>query len=192
MKEKRVIRLLLVSILLVLPFFLVARSSPKRDSLKNSRSAQLDQAAINASTVDTMAMSEQKLGLKETEFKLKDNIWVFEWQHISTVIIFILVVVIVSMGLFLSYKQFEFNMEMARKHYDAPVKVSGKKNDTQDLAPAKSKSGTHEEHESSTTFEIGKGGIKINSAVIGLIILAMSIGFFFLYLRYVYPVHILR
>jgi hypothetical protein len=41
----------------------------------------------------------------------------------------------------------------------------------------------------STNFEISKDGIKINSAVIGLIILAMSIAFFFLYLEFVYPIH---
>jgi hypothetical protein len=39
----------------------------------------------------------------------------------------------------------------------------------------------------STTFEVSKDGIKINSAVIGLIILAISIAFFFLY-----PVNVIR
>lgn len=39
-----------------------------------------------------------------------------------------------------------------------------------------------------TTLEVGKGGLKINSPVIGLVILFISLGFFYLYLTEVYRV----
>jgi hypothetical protein len=38
-------------------------------------------------------------------------------------------------------------------------------------------------------LEFTKEGVKLNSSVIGLIILVISIAFFYLYLVYVYPIH---
>lgn len=93
-----------------------------------------------------------------------------------------MVIAIVIMGLVLSYKQFKLNERM--------------------LVPAKTISTSHSEintvSESLTlkpaevfttnTIELSKDGIKISTAVIGLIILTLSIAFFFLYLKYVYPI----
>jgi hypothetical protein len=41
-------------------------------------------------------------------------------------------------------------------------------------------------------LELGKDGLKINTAVIGLIILSLSLAFLFLYLKYVYPISIVK
>lgn len=42
-----------------------------------------------------------------------------------------------------------------------------------------------------TDLELGAGGLKISSSVLGLLVLALSMGFFFLYLKYVYPISVL-
>jgi hypothetical protein len=39
-----------------------------------------------------------------------------------------------------------------------------------------------------STVKIGPAGIEITSQVIGLLILALSVGFFYLYARYIYPI----
>ncbi len=87
---------------------------------------------------------------------LKHRRNVFQWQYISSIVIFFMVVFIVSIGLFLSYLHF--------------------KNDL--------KNGQTTNHE----LELNKAGLKINSSVIGLIILIISIAFLFLYLEYVYDI----
>ena len=46
--------------------------------------------------------------------------------------------------------------------------------------------------ESSTKLELGSAGIKIDTAVIGLVILTLSLSFLFLYLKYVYPISIVK
>jgi hypothetical protein len=81
------------------------------------------------------------------------------WQLIETRVIFFMVIAIVIVGLLLSYLQFYYDV---KKKEAAPGAVSD--------------------------FEVSATGIKISSSVIGLIILAMSLAFFFLYLKFVYPI----
>jgi hypothetical protein len=85
---------------------------------------------------------------------------VFEWQLLSSKLIFGLVVLIVAVGLFFSWLQF-----MAGLREDAdPQKMS-------------------------TTLEASPtAGIKVSSPVLGVIILTLSLVFFYLYLVHVYPI----
>ncbi len=81
---------------------------------------------------------------------------VFSWQHISTIIIFGMVMLIVFVGLYFSWMQFRTVSNL---------------NDMKE-----------------STVEFGKAGIKVTSPVLGVIILALSLAFFYLYLIHVYPV----
>lgn len=130
--------------------------------------------------------------LKQIEYN--NDRWqkVFGLQYIMSIVIFIMVILIVVAGLYLSYKQFEFTHEMLRKHHDTKKAVISQgpgSTATITDATAAPQAETDIALTGSTNFEISKDGIKINSAVIGLIILAMSIAFFFLYLEFVYPIH---
>ncbi|WP_157741033.1 hypothetical protein [Mucilaginibacter xinganensis] len=134
----------------------------------------------------------REINLKQAEFINKHWRKVFNLQYIMSMIIFIVVIFIVLTGLFLSYKQFEFTHEMLRKHHDAKRAIVSQGSDaisTITNTSADEKTETDISLSGSNTFEISKDGIKINSAVIGLIILAMAIAFFFLYLEFVYPIH---
>ncbi|MEL6588223.1 MAG: hypothetical protein AAFY65_00150 [Pseudomonadota bacterium] len=82
---------------------------------------------------------------------------VFRWQHLSTQIIFGVVVLIVFVGLYFSWVQF--------KRGEATGAGTGQ-----------------------TDFSAGKDGLKVSSPVLGVIILALSLVFFYLYLVYVYPI----
>ncbi|WP_179379863.1 hypothetical protein [Jannaschia marina] len=81
---------------------------------------------------------------------------VFAWQHVSSQVLFVIVILIVGIGLYFSWIQFRAE---------------------RDGSPAKS-----------TTLKAGKSGIEVTSPVLGVIILALSLGFFYLYLNHVYPI----
>lgn len=85
---------------------------------------------------------------------------VFEWQLLSSRLIFGLVILIVAVGLYFSWLQF----------------IAGLK---EDADPEKT----------STTLEASPtGGVKLSSPVLGVIILTLSLVFFYLYLVHVYPI----
>jgi len=133
-----------------------------------------------------------EINLQQAAFISRHWQKVFDLQYIMSLVIFIVVIFIVLIGLFLSYKQFEFTHEMLRKHHDNKKAIVSQGPDATSKitnTSADQQTETDISLSGSNTFEISKDGIKINSAVIGLIILAMAIAFFFLYLEFVYPVH---
>ena len=94
---------------------------------------------------------QASLGYFETGLEHRTR--VFHWQHLSTRIIFFVVLSLVFAGLFFAWVQF--------------------RQGSQD-----------QDHE----VEISMQGIKVSSPVLGVIILTLSLAFFYLYLVYVYPI----
>ncbi len=83
---------------------------------------------------------------------------VFRWQLLSSRIIFVVVIFLVLVGIYFSWLQFS-----------SAIRAGG-----------------GEQRE--TTFEASTSGFKVSSPVLGVIILAISLAFFYLYLAYVYPI----
>jgi hypothetical protein len=98
----------------------------------------------------------------------------FKLQYYSSILIFLLVITIVISGLVLSYKQFLLNESIIKNNLKNNINTMPE--------------GTN----SNTNLEIGKDGIKINTAIIGLIILVISLGFFLLYLKFVYQISLVK
>jgi len=88
---------------------------------------------------------------------------VFEWQMTSTRVSFWVVIGLVGIGVLFAGIQFRRAMTA--------------KGDAQDLT---------------TDLEISSKGIKMSSPVLGVIILGISLAFFYLYLRHVYPIEQVR
>lgn len=109
-----------------------------------------------AAAADTDALYLRRINDEIFRYTFNQNRKVFQWQYISSIIIFFVVILVVLMGLFLSYLQFRRSAE------------------------------------SNTKLEIGSGGVKIDTAVIGLAILTLSLSFLFLYLKYVYPITLVK
>jgi|GEM_PF-7029001 len=82
-------------------------------------------------------------------------------QQVTTVLIFVVVLILVLGGLWLSYLQFKADMSKQNLSEDGTPKAS---------------------------FKIGKEGIEFSSSVIGLIVLFMSFSFFHLYVKDVYTI----
>jgi hypothetical protein len=96
---------------------------------------------------------------------------VFEWQLFASRLIFVVVLVLVGVGIFFAAVQFRGAMRAASR--SATITESKTPIETLPLA---------------TQLEISAKGIVVNSSVMGIIILALSLGFFYLYLVYVYPI----
>lgn len=85
---------------------------------------------------------------------------VFEWQLLSSRIIFVVVIALVGAGIYFSWLQFRA-----------------------DLKTTDTKGGR-----GVSTLEASTSGIKVSSPVLGVVILVISLLFFYLYLQYVYPI----
>lgn len=92
---------------------------------------------------------------------------VFSWQLFSSRIIFVVVILIVLVGLLFSWLQFRAAI-VARPQTPVP--------DPDDPDAMRSE------------LSFSKEGLRISSPVLGLMILVVSLAFFYLYLVYVYPV----
>lgn len=92
---------------------------------------------------------------------------VFAWQHLSTRIIFFVVLGLVLTGIYFAWLQFQQGRAAPRGAGSPPGDAGGA-----------------ERHE----IEISLKGIKVSSPVLGIVILALSLAFFYLYLVYVYPI----
>ena len=122
-------------------------------------------ASLSQRQVDTI----NHIKIEYTKFAYDYKKGVFQWQLLSSKIIFCVVVVVVFMGLYLSYMQFRMSAQRFDKVHERHQKLI-------------------ENPLTTTKLEISRDGIKVDSAVIGLIILVISIVFFFLYLRFVFPI----
>ena len=102
----------------------------------------------------------------------------FEWQLWSSRVIFFIVVLLVFAGIYFAAVQFHVALHAARnppstseptsKSEETPVR-----DDAMSLA---------------TKLEISTKGVVVNSSILGVVILVLSLAFFYLYLVYVYPI----
>ena len=89
---------------------------------------------------------------------------VFAWQLYSSKLIFGLLTMIVLTGIGLTVWQF--------RHIFSRRRAGGE--------------------ELNSELEITMEKIRVNSSVVGVVVLSLSLAFYFLYLRYVYPVEVIR
>lgn len=88
----------------------------------------------------------------------EDRLQVFGWQSLSTKVTFAVVVALVLAGVYFAAVQFYVGMRAGREAGEAGE------------------------------VEISFKGIKVRSPVLGVIVLTISLAFFYLYLVYVYPI----
>lgn len=89
---------------------------------------------------------------------------VFQWQLFSAKVIFVAVLALVALGMYFAAVQFNIDMRKRGKN----AEDANQSTDTQ--------------------IELNTTGIKLTSPVLGVAILALSLGFFYLYLVFVYPI----
>jgi hypothetical protein len=127
--------------------------------------------------------------------KMEHRANVFAWQLFSNRIIFFTVIILVLSGVYFSGVQFHSSMRANRIARELSQAKRRKLRDA-DLRKEGSKSGQStdsavepEVAQPITELEASLTGIKVSSPVLGVIILALSFLFFYLYIKFVYPIH---
>ncbi|MGZ3864571.1 MAG: hypothetical protein ACXVPN_15410 [Bacteroidia bacterium] len=120
--------------------------------------------------------------IKKNEFVIYSqdyNIKSFDWQLTSEKILFVVVILISLCGIVFSGIQF-YNSMLVHRYYFRMKKDNIK-------TPKKEKP-DELNATTDTQITIGVDGLEIKSSIIGVIILVISIVFFYLYLHFVYPI----
>lgn len=97
---------------------------------------------------------------------------VFKWQLFSAKLIFAIVLILVGTGIYFAAVQFYAGLAQ-----DKARRESVHADETRPAAPT-----------TQTEISASLEGIKISSPILGVIILTLSLAFFYLYLVYVYPI----
>lgn len=179
-KLKYVINLtLVVAIFLLFPVKILSQQQTNEND-NTSLIDSDDKKEIDFEKINKEVKEEFKLDSEIDLSIIKDyrkeiynyNIWrlnhikrAYTLQLYIKISIFISVIIVLFLGLFFSYLQFKYSV----------VKI----NNDKDLKIEKV---------SETKLKLGKGEIEISSSVIGLIILLISVIFFYLYLEKVFPI----
>jgi hypothetical protein len=144
--------------------------------------------AANASSKITPNSQSVDAGLLQTALEKQElqhriaiesyNQRVYEWSLFNSKIIFWLVVFLVLSGVALSGFQFYEDHLAQLKYHKLTDKLASRADNKRSSTEAESMS-----------IEANLKGIKFNSNIIGMMILVISLLFFYLYLKYVYPIH---
>lgn len=179
--KRRKTNYLLLLILLCLSGYLGKAQTPTEKAFKEALQLQGDDSEVRSdkSAYDSLyAKYYSPLKIDQETFNAKHLKRSFDWQFYSGIIIFFLVITIVIAGLVLSFRQFQLNSKLLLRK----IKLQEDKTEIAKQVPAFTES----------NMEISKDGLKINTAVIGLMILFISILFLLIYLRYVYPIQFIK
>jgi hypothetical protein len=111
---------------------------------------------------------------------------VFEWQLLSSKIIFGVVVCLVVVGVYFSAVQFGRGRDTQRRTGSRPA-AGGPEMDPE--SPAGPRTAAPADADDATELIVSlKEGLKVKSSVLGIVILALALIFFYLYLVHVYPI----
>lgn len=133
---------------------------------QDSSSPRVDCAAFEAGPLRESCQAAWQSYFDYRAHGLEHRRDVFEWQLSSSKVIFVTVLLLVAAGIYFAAVQFHAGLGRLR----------GGAGDEAVPAPY------------ATELSASKEGIKVSSPVLGVIILVLSLGFFYLYLVYVYPI----
>ncbi len=140
--------------------------------------AQREQAAREAIESSRIFLAEKELQLKVDQLRVKraeqedrHAIMTLYKQSVTDVLIFLLVMTMTAGGVYMSYLQFKKTIaDLA-----GPLGADGKP-----AVPI-----------DASSFKFGLTGVEMSSSIIGLLVLGLSLAFFYLYLDRVYEIRVL-
>ncbi len=170
-----------------LPLFLQREEARKKDPNQRVVDPTFARQYALANQANQLAdlnaqLAEYQYRKATREYYIKDLDYrgkVFTWQYTSARMTFAVAVLIVCCGLLFSGIQFRLAMKQAtirleqlRRHHTRKA-ASPDPDKHDDLA---------------TTLKLSTQGIEISSSILGVIVLGLSLAFFYLYLVYVFPI----
>jgi hypothetical protein len=142
----------------------------------------LVEKAIHDCYVTDSDVCNRALTLQDRKWKEEFDERSYRWHLFSTKLIFFLVILIVVFGLYITYVQFnrDYRDWSPPQHHPTDTLKIG-------ATPAVDAADSVVPLRPISTFKMGPGGLELSSQVIGLIVLTLSFGFFYLYVKEVYP-----
>jgi uncharacterized membrane protein len=191
-------RSLALALLLSFMSLMSAQNSGPPQSTKAAAPADDNQdilQAVDAGNAEVQAkrqLAEASVAAARAQYQtwsLKHAEDAYEWQHISTMIIFVVVILLMVAGVVFSWIQFRQGMHHPAQAIASSVStIAQSASASADPAPAPPEVSI--EKSSVTEFSASPQGIKVASSTLGVIILVISMCFFYMYLAYVYPINI--
>jgi hypothetical protein len=141
------------------------------------------------------AFAREQIGRHQYEIQRlrvakREDAWAFEHRRASyerhaadSVWIFVLTLLIVALGLFLTLWQFTREQRTMRAVLKPLTRAGGEVNE----ATYKQALELLRELRGTTNLKLGSAGVELGTQIIGLVVLAFSLGFFYLFLVHVYP-----
>jgi hypothetical protein len=177
-------------------FLLLAFSSPFAAPQSAEKSLDVlkvlsNQVQGKVGATEELSKEEQAAHLSDYKSEVEHRNWKREfiqkswhWHLWSTALLFILVMAIICFGLYITYLQFQKDYGLAEKRLRnsmtakavAAVKAGGGEDSADGSVATRSSS-----------LKFDASGLEITSQVIGLLVLALSLAFFYLYVSRVYP-----
>ena len=144
---------------------------------------QLEHEATAAAAPSTLVRQDREDHAAYLRWQREFSRRSWEWHLHSTRLLMYVVLVIVGFGLFITYLQFTQDRR-PRRRGALPATIPSATGGTD---PGQ------EDHDATTgasppsSLKLGPAGIEITSQVIGLLVLAFSLAFFYFYIKDVYP-----
>jgi len=146
------------------------KSNEGKQTKKDLQDSSFDDPMLpespNALLADSLTNKKYQAALQEYYdyhiYGLKHRMKVFSWQLFSSKLIFVVVLILVFAGIYFAAVQFHVGIKQAREK--------------------------SEEYNDRTELSASMEGIKVSSPVLGVIILVISLAFFYFYLVYVFPI----
>lgn len=162
----------------------------KIDFAKASEAAKARPAEAEAvSTSNTLVKADLEQQAKHLQWQRDYERRGWEWHLLSTQLLFGVVILIVLFGLYITYVQFR------RDYSEWEQQPAGGRPGTPpgpetEAPPAATAEGPPPPRAlaGATTLKLTPAGLEVTSQIVGLIVLALSLAFFFLYVKEVYPI----
>ncbi|MBI3862258.1 MAG: hypothetical protein HY290_10220 [Planctomycetia bacterium] len=121
---------------------------------------------------------------EQDTWALKQRQRIFEWQYYAGIVVFVVSISVVAIGLWMSWLQFS---AFYRQSLTAPRQLE--MTATQVAAAGKAKGAAPEPVQPILNqIEVSATGAKVSTPIVGIIILTLSLAFFYLYLKFVFPI----
>ncbi len=147
---------------------------------------------------DAVATAPSPLQQKAIDAQLNYRIYswkhtqqVFEWQYWSGIVIFWVIVLLVVAGIVFAAWQLQYSMQLGTKRLEV-MDAHAAALTAAAAAGSEAAARAMASESSDTTLKISATGLEVHSATLGVIILAFSMGFFYMYLKYVYPIQLVQ
>jgi hypothetical protein len=139
---------------------------------------QLPDPKTNYSRLESvLSESEQEHENWKMDFEKR----IYEWQFTTSKVVFWVVIVMVLAGLWFSWMHFQASLHPRRKPRQKPLLPT-------DAAPSTAATVPPLTAPNPELTQFEAYGLKISTPVFGVVILAVSFAFFYLYLQSVYPI----